>query len=99
MSYDGKFALRWAVLAAGYASLSTDQDDIRVQNTALECYGRALSALGKALADPKVAPDDHVLMSIVILDLFEASNLLNVSDMINDMMIDDGCMCIDTSHA
>lgn len=68
---EGQFALRWAVLAAGYASLSKENDDSRFVDLALNCYGRALSALGESLADLDVSPDDYVLMTVVVLDLFE----------------------------
>lgn len=72
---EGRFALRWAVLAAGYAGLSSDQEGKRTSQMALDCYGHALSVLGKYLADPKFDPDDHILMTIVILDLFEVNIL------------------------
>jgi len=68
---EGRFALRWAVLAAGYASLSREHDDSRFSDLALNCYGRALSGLGESLADFDVSPDDYVLMTVVVLDLFE----------------------------
>ena len=74
---EGRFALRWAVQAAGYASLSKDRDDGALGNKALQYYGRALSALGKSLADPNTAPDDYVLMTVVVLDLFEVNRQNN----------------------
>jgi hypothetical protein len=70
---EGRLALRWAVRAAAYASLSNDQDNAALGNKALQCYGLALSALGESLADPKEAPDDYTLMTIVVLDIFEVS--------------------------
>ncbi|KAL9585537.1 MAG: hypothetical protein Q9212_001462 [Teloschistes hypoglaucus] len=76
---EGRSALRWAVLAAGYASLSSDQEDKRTSQMALDSYGHALSVLGKCLADPKFDPDDHILMTIVILDLFETLHLPNAT--------------------
>ena len=69
----GRLALRWAVRAAGYASLSNDKDNPTLGNSALQCYGRALSTLSEALADVRTAPDDYVLMTVVVLDLFEVS--------------------------
>ncbi|KAL8777957.1 MAG: hypothetical protein Q9203_002276 [Teloschistes exilis] len=74
---EGRSALRWAVLAAGYAGLSSDQEDKRTSQLALYCYGHALSVLGTCLADPKLDPDDHILMTVVILDLFETLHLPN----------------------
>ena len=70
----GRLALRWAVRAAAYASLSNERDDTTLGNKAIECYGRALSALAKSLTDTKTAPDDHVLMTVVVLDLFEVGS-------------------------
>ena len=71
---EGRSALRWAVRAAAYASLSNERDDPALGNNAIKCYGRALSALAKSLADTSVAPDDHILMTVVVLDLFEVSS-------------------------
>lgn len=71
---EGRYALRWAVRAAAYAGLSNDQIGTTALATkALECYGRALAALAESLADPSRSPDDHVLMTVVVLDLFEVS--------------------------
>ena len=71
----GRVALRWAVRAAAYASLSNERDDPTVGNNAIQCYGRALSALAESLADISAAPDDHILMTVVVLDLFEVGSL------------------------
>ena len=68
---EGRLALRWAVRAAAYASLSKDQDNATLGNKALECYGRSLSALADALKDATKDPDDYSLMTVVILDIFE----------------------------
>ena len=68
---EGRFALRWAVRAAAFASLSNDQSNAVLGNKALQCYGLALSALADSLAEPGVAPDDNILMTVVVLDLFE----------------------------
>jgi hypothetical protein len=71
----GRLALRWAVRAAAYASASNGQGNVALGNNALQCYGLALSALGESLADPRTAPDDYTLMTVVVLDLFEVSSL------------------------
>ena len=68
---EGKLALRWAVRAAAYATISNDQRSATLHDKALQCYGLALSALGEALADPRSIPDDYMLMTVVVLDLFE----------------------------
>jgi hypothetical protein len=70
---EGRQALRWAVRATAYASLSNDKGNAAVSKKALECYGLGLSALVESLADPGVAPDDYTLMTVVVLDLFEVS--------------------------
>ena len=71
---EGRLALRWAVRAAAYASLSNERDDSTLGNNAIKCYGRALSALAESLADTSAAPDDHILMTVVVLDLFEVGS-------------------------
>ena len=71
---EGRLALRWAVRAAAYASLSNERDEPALGNNAIKCYGRALSALAESLAQTKAAPDDHILMTFVVLDLFEVSS-------------------------
>jgi hypothetical protein len=68
---EGRLALRWAVRAAAYASLSNDQDNTALGNKALQCYGRSLTALADALKKGEKSPDDYVLMTIVVLDMFE----------------------------
>ena len=73
INIEGRLALRWAVHAAAYGNLSNDHGNAAFANKALQCYGRALSALGEALTDPKTAPDDYVLMTVVVLDLFEVN--------------------------
>lgn len=70
---EGRLALRWAVRATAYASLSKDQDSVALGNKALYCYGKSLSALGDALKGAVQPPDDFVLMTVVILDIFEVS--------------------------
>ena len=70
----GRVALRWAVRAAAYASLSNERDDQTLVNNAVQCYGQALSALAESLADINAAPDDYILMTVVVLDLFEVGS-------------------------
>ena len=72
---EGRIALRHAVQAASYASLSNDHDSIALGHKALHCYGLALTALAKGLAEPGLQPDDHQLMTVVVLDIFEVSNV------------------------
>jgi hypothetical protein len=65
-------ALRFAVRAVAYADAVAQQDTDGARDMALVWYGRALESLGEALkAGTEV--DDHVLMTIVVLDLFEVS--------------------------
>jgi hypothetical protein len=73
VNVNGRYALRWAVRAAAYADLSKDQDSDILARKALQCYGMALSALGDSLATPGKVPDDYDLMTVVVLDIFEAS--------------------------
>ncbi|KAH8690834.1 hypothetical protein BGW36DRAFT_440155 [Talaromyces proteolyticus] len=74
---DRRVALRWAVYATSYASMSNDQDSEALGDKALHCYGQALSTLVEALAKPEGKADDYILMTVVILDLFEAIHLKN----------------------
>jgi hypothetical protein len=69
---EGRLALRWAVRAASYASLSAESENPTIGNKALQCYGSALTSLAEALADTKRKPDDYVLMTVVVLDMFES---------------------------
>lgn len=71
INVEGRLALRWAVRAAAYASLSSESGNPAISGKALQCYGLALTALGEALGDPNQKPDDHVLMTVVVLDIFE----------------------------
>jgi hypothetical protein len=73
MNPEGRLALRWAVRAVSYASVSSEQHNVNLASKSLECYGLALSALGKSLGEPGKIPDDYELMTIVILDMFEVS--------------------------
>lgn len=74
VNINGRYALRWAVRAAAYADISKDQDSNILVRKALQCYGMALSALKDSLtATPGKIPDDYDLMTVVILDIFEAS--------------------------
>ena len=67
----GRYALRWAVQAAASADLSRNGNDRRLATKALESYGHALVALEKSLARQGKEPDDHDLMTVVMLDIFE----------------------------
>jgi hypothetical protein len=72
VNVNGRYALRWAVQATALADYSVGREDAQyISGKALECYGRSLSALGKSLAKKDKEPDDHDLMTIVILDIFE----------------------------
>ncbi|KAH8598762.1 hypothetical protein B0O99DRAFT_591386 [Bisporella sp. PMI_857] len=68
---EGRLALRWAVRVVSYAGLSSDIGSQPIREKALHCYGLALASLGDALSVPKREPDDYVLMTVVVLDLFE----------------------------
>lgn len=68
-------ALRFAVLAAANASFRDDSDSDASRILALHYYGLALSALSKSLAESKNSPDDYILMTVVVLDLFEVSSV------------------------
>jgi hypothetical protein len=71
---EGRLALRWAVRAAAYGGLANGQSNTNIGKKAQECYGLALKALTEALNDPKQAPDDYTLMTVVVLDLFEVGS-------------------------
>lgn len=77
VNVEGRYALRWAVQAAAYADISKDQENSVFASKALQCYGMALKALGASLATPGKQPDDHDLMTVVILDIFEVSKFLD----------------------
>ncbi|KAK6853112.1 hypothetical protein PG995_009924 [Apiospora arundinis] len=79
VNVEGRYALRWAVRAAAFAEAARDSDGNHVAQRALHCYGEALSALGESLAEPGKTPDDYDLMTIVVLDLFEALFLPDIS--------------------
>lgn len=72
VNVNGRYALRWAVQAAALADQSRKSHE-ESATKALECYGRALAALGQSLAEKGKTPDDYDLMTVVILDIFEAS--------------------------
>lgn len=77
VQFEEKLALRWAVRAAAYASLSNEQSSVALGKKALFCYGLALSTLAKSLADRHTVPNDLILMTVVVLDLFEVSLYFN----------------------
>ncbi|KAI8721977.1 Zn(2)-C6 fungal-type domain-containing protein [Fusarium sp. LHS14.1] len=72
VNVEGRYALRWAVQACAFADLSREQSSEELVGRSLECYGRALNALGQSLAEKDKAPDDYDLMAVVILDIFES---------------------------
>jgi hypothetical protein len=65
-------ALRFAVRATAYADATAQEGNDGAREMALVWYGRALESLGEALKTGTQV-DDHVLMTIVVLDLFEVS--------------------------
>ena len=67
-----RIALRYAVQAAAYANASQDLGDKELFKKSMHCYGQALSALSKSLLGDRNAADDYVLMTVVILDIFES---------------------------
>lgn len=87
----GRYALRWAVQATALADAasqascngrpgdtdgaSNGQAGRAMGHRALECYGKALSALSNSLGRQGKIPDDYDLMTVVILDLFEVSRI------------------------
>jgi hypothetical protein len=70
VSVGNRIALRWAVQAAAYANLPRDRNP-GSSDKAMQCYGLALSALSESLSEPDAVADDYILMTIVVLDLFE----------------------------
>jgi hypothetical protein len=72
VNVNGRYALRWAVQATALADYSVGRvDSQEIAGQALEYYSQSLSALGKSLAKKGKQPDDHDLMTVVILDIFE----------------------------
>ncbi|KAB5511466.1 hypothetical protein GE09DRAFT_982043, partial [Coniochaeta sp. 2T2.1] len=73
VNVDGRCALRWAVQAAALADASRDYlPGSALATQALDSYGKALRALSASLSETGKTPDDYDLMTIVVLDLFEA---------------------------
>ncbi|KAI1266415.1 hypothetical protein F5Y18DRAFT_416299 [Xylariaceae sp. FL1019] len=68
---ESRKALRCAVLSASYASIAAGSGNSEMEKKALELYGEALCALGDALKSNTEPPDGYVLMTIVVLDIFE----------------------------
>jgi hypothetical protein len=66
-----RYALRYAVLAAAHASSMNDPFEKTSKQQAFRYYGLALSALSDCLKDSISEQDDHVLMTVVVLDIFE----------------------------
>ncbi|KAH8911150.1 hypothetical protein BR93DRAFT_322407 [Coniochaeta sp. PMI_546] len=73
VNVEGRYALRWAVQAAALADGSREYSTgAGLAQQALDCYGKALAALRQSLSEKGKVPDDYDLMTIVILDFFEA---------------------------
>jgi hypothetical protein len=70
VSIGNRIALRWAVQAAAYANLPRDRNPGSSEK-AMQCYSLALSALSESLSEPDAVADDYILMTVVVLDLFE----------------------------
>ncbi|TVY34667.1 hypothetical protein LOCC1_G008709 [Lachnellula occidentalis] len=68
---EGRVALRWAVRAASFASLNSEQGNKELERKASVCYGKALEALSESLRNKEEAVSDYTLMTVVMLDLFE----------------------------
>jgi hypothetical protein len=68
---EGRVALRWAVRAVSFASLSNEQGSEELGRKAHVCYGKALEALGATLRNKEESVSDYTLMTVVVLDLFE----------------------------
>jgi len=68
---EGRVALRWAVRAVSFASLSNEQGSEELGRKAHVCYGKALESLGQTLKNKEERVSDYTLMTIVVLDLFE----------------------------
>jgi hypothetical protein len=73
INVENRAALRWAVQAAAYANIAKDSKDPELKSRAMRCYGKALSTLSQSLKDHHSAADDYVLMTVVVLDIFEVS--------------------------
>lgn len=67
----GRYALRWAVQAVAYAEISSKENSRDAAKLAVQLYGKALAALSESLGSQGKPPDDHDLMTVVILDIFE----------------------------
>jgi hypothetical protein len=61
------------VLAAAHASLIHDPYDKTSKVQAFRYYGLALAALSDSLKESISEQDDYVLMTVVVLDIFEVS--------------------------
>jgi hypothetical protein len=70
---EGRIALRWAVRAVSFASLSNEVEkgNEELGRKASVCYGKALEALGETLRNKEESVSDYTLMTVVVLDLFE----------------------------
>ncbi|KIW02839.1 uncharacterized protein PV09_05896 [Verruconis gallopava] len=67
-----RYALRYAVLAVAYASATDGTNGKERKQMAFHFYGLGLSALSKSLEDDITESSDYVLMTVVVLDIFES---------------------------
>lgn len=71
-----RYVLRYAVLATAHASSCGVAENGTSKEKAFYYYGLALQALSYSLESSKSEIDDYILMTIVVLDLFEVSLVL-----------------------
>lgn len=79
---ENRYTLRYAVLAAAHASSIDDAPNHNSKQQAFHYYGLALSSLAKSLDKSMSEPDDYILMTVVVLDIFEVSleRFIHVTD-------------------
>lgn len=63
--------LRTPILACAYAAMGTRSRDRYIKELARRLYGNALSAAQTAIQDARRAREDEVLISVLLLGLFE----------------------------
>lgn len=88
VNVQGRYALRWAVQATGFADMTRTNDGDSATK-AIEYYGRSLVALEKSLSEKGKKPDDYDLMTMVVLDVFEVCRPEFASGMLG--MLTAGC--------
>ena len=75
VNVQGRFALRYAVQAAAYGDVSRQKQSSQDAKRAMEYYGSALASLSKSLSEKGKIPDDYDLMTVVLLDIFEVTQM------------------------